>query len=248
MLRVALHRFKMLAIAVMFALFFLSLVPNVAEADTGVSFDTSKPAVNVAIIYDTTSANQANILADVLKQSQSTLPGTPGFMDSFVLKSEDGTKAIAFTQWRDLTSFQAYNTKLAQEDTTKHLAKVAAPRTFVYEVKKTETRDTVPALNELEDGVQFSEFRMKRSEEQSQLVDIIGDAMGGVIQMESGLQWVTLLRSLDHTNIALLAHWNSSKEFEELSNTPGYDQQNGYWTPFADNDHHLYEVVKIIRS
>lgn len=99
--------------------------------------------VNVATIYETNSANQANVLADVLKSSESTLPQASGFIDASILKSQDGTKAIALTQWQDLSSFQAYEAKLAKEDTAKHLAEVAAPRTFVYEVKKAETRDTL---------------------------------------------------------------------------------------------------------
>lgn len=247
MLRVLTRFFKALALSVVLALSILSLVPSAAQAEPSVSFDTSNAAVDVATIYETNSANQADILADVLKFSQLTLPEASGFLNSSVLKSQDGTKVIALTQWQDLPSFQAYQTKQAQDSTTQRLAAIAASRTLVYELNKTETRDAVPTIHEHEDNVQFSEFRMKRREDQSELLDIIKDAMPGVMQMESGLQWVTLLRSLDNTNIALLAHWYSRKEFEELADTPGYDQQNGYWTSYADNDHHLYEIVKIIR-
>lgn len=246
MLKVVTRFFKVLALTVVFALSVLNLTPNIAFADTAVSFDASNRAVNVATIYDTNNANQANILADILKQSDSNLPTASGFMNASVLKSQDGTKVVTLSQWQNLPSFQAYTAKLAKEDTTKYLAEVSAPRTFVYEVKQTEAKDTVPAIHVNDNAVQFSEFRMKRPQDQPELLGIIGEAMPGVMQMEPGLQWVTLMRSLDNTNIALLAHWNSNKQFDELSQTPGYDQENGYWTPYAVNDHHLYDVVKII--
>lgn len=242
MFKVLTHRFKALVLSVVLALSILSLVPSAAQAEPSVFFDTSNAAVNVATVYETESTTQADVLSDVLKSYESTLPQAPGFLSSSVLEGQDGTNVVVLTQWQNLSSFQDYETKQAQD-----ADRDTAPHTYVFEVKQIETRKAVPTIHEHE-SVMFSEFRMKPGQDQSELANIVSQEMPGVMQMIPGLQWVALCPSADKTTIAMLALWNSREEFESLGKNPGFDEQTNYWQSYADNDHDLFDVVEIIRS
>lgn len=234
--------FKALALSILLALGILSLTPNVVLADTSVSLDSSNDVVNVATVYDTDSSTQADVLSNALKSAESTLPQASGFLDSSVLKSQDGTNVVILTQWQDLSSFQAYEAKHPQI-----VVKNVEPRTYAFEVKKIETRNDSPSIHEHE-NVMFSEFRMKPGQDQSELANIVSQEMPGVMQMIPGLQWAAMCPSTDQTTIALIAKWNSREEFESLGTNPGFDKQTAYWQSYADNDHDIYDVVEIIHS
>ena len=53
--------------------------------------------------------------------------------------------------------------------------------------------------------------------------------------------------STDKSTIAMIAQWNSRKDFESLGKNPGFDKETNYWQTYADNEHDLFDVVKIIR-
>ncbi len=52
--------------------------------------------------------------------------------------------------------------------------------------------------------------------------------------------------STDKSTVALLARWNSQGDFESLGKEPGFDKETNYWQSYANNEHGLYDVVKII--
>lgn len=221
------------------ALLMLSLFTGVAQADTA-SLDTTTEVVNVVTVYPTTS-NQDQILSEI-SQAESKFAKTPGFQDSAILKAQDGTQVIALSQWqgKDLSSFKAY----AKE----HVLNVSTqtPQTFACKVQHIETRTTSPSFNQ-GDVIMFSQFKMKPGKDQSELATIITQEMPSVLQMIIGLQWAAMCPSTDESVIALLARWNSRGDFESLGQQPGFDKETNYWQTYADNEHGLYDVVKIIR-
>jgi heme-degrading monooxygenase HmoA len=232
---------KTLILTAVLTLSFLGILPGTAQAATSVALDTTNQVLNVATIYTTSPATQNQVLSEVLASEQTTLPEAPGFLNSSVLKGQDGTKVVALNQWKDVSSFQAYEVK----QTPDTAISAANPRTFVFEIKKIATRNTTPAIAE-HGAIMFSEFKMKDPNKQSELAEIVSQMMPGVMQMIPGLQWAAMAPSTDKTTISLIAQWNSREDFESLGKNPGFDKETNYWQTYADNEHDLFDVVKII--
>ena len=45
--------------------------------------------------------------------------------------------------------------------------------------------------------------------------------------------------STDKSTIAMIAQWNSRKDFESLGQNAGFDKETNYWDPYADNEHDI---------
>ncbi|MGC1394375.1 MAG: hypothetical protein WA828_08840 [Coleofasciculaceae cyanobacterium] len=69
--------------------------------------------------------------------------------------------------------------------------------------------------------------------------------MPSVMELKPGLQWVALFPSTDQTTTAFVARFDKPEDFQNLSQDAGF-KDYAYWDAYADNEHHLYEVVKII--
>jgi heme-degrading monooxygenase HmoA len=237
MLSLFMRKFHKIAAIALLILVVIGM-PNTAQAETGISLDTTNEVINVITVYPTTS-NQAKVLSEV-SQAGPTFSKTPGFQDSAILKAQDGTQVIALSQWQGkLSSFQSY----AKE----HLLNVSTqtPQTFACQVQHTETRTTSPSFNQ-GDVIMLSQFKMKPGQDQSELATIVTQEMPSVLQMIPGLQWAAMCPSTDQSTIALLARWNNREDFESLGQQPGFDKETNYWQTYADNEHGLYDVVKII--
>ncbi len=220
---------------------FLVLNPTSAQAETSVALDTANNLVKVATVYKTEPQNQTEVLSKVLEFEESTLPQTPGFINSSVLEGQDGTEVIALTQWQDLPSFKAYS-----EEHIKDAPKTKPQQTFVFEVQKTETRGSQPVITESE-NIMFSQFKMKDPEKQSELAGIIEQMMPTAFKTVPGLQWAAMSPSKDKSTIGLFALLISREDFESLGKNAGFDKETNYWQTYADNEHDLFDVVKIIR-
>lgn len=220
---------------------FLVLIPSTAQADTSVALDTDNNLVKVATVYKTKPNNQTEVLSDVLEFEESTLPQTPGLVNSSILKGQDGTEVVALTQWQDLPSFEAYS-----QEHIKDAPKTDNPQTFVFEVQKAETSRSQPIITE-SGNIMFSQFKMKDSEKQSELAGIIEQMMPTAFATVPGLQWAAMSPSTDKSTIAMIAQWNSREDFESLGKNAGFDKETNYWQTYADNEHDLFDVVKIIR-
>lgn len=216
----------------------LVTIPNTAIADTSIDLDTANDLVKVATVYKTDRDNQSDVLTKVLEFQESTLPEAKGFVNSSILKGQDGTEIVALTQWQDLASFESYSAE-NQQDTPK-------PQTFVFEIQKTETRGLKPIITQ-SGSIQFSQFKMKDPEKQSELAGIIEQVMPAAFATAPGLQWAAMSPSTDKSTIALIAQWNSREDFESLGKNPGFEKDANYWDNYADNEHDIFDVVKIIR-
>lgn len=219
----------------------LILMPKAAQADTSVALDTANDLVKVATVYKTQPNTQTEVLSKVLEFEESTLPQTPGFVNSSILKGQEGTEVVALTQWQDFASFESYSKKHSKDalDTDK-------PQTFIFEVQKAETRGLKPAIAE-SGAIMFSQFKMKDPEKQSELAGIIEQVMPTAFATVPGLQWAAMSPSTDKSTIAMIAQWNSRKDFESLGQNAGFDEETNYWDTYADNEHDIFDVVKIIR-
>ena len=220
---------------------FLVLNPSSARAETSVALDTANDLVKVATVYKTKPNKQTEVLSDVLEFEESTLPKTPGFVNSSILKGQDGTEVVALTQWQDLPSFEAYS-----EASIKDAPKTDKPQTFVFEVQKAETSRSKPIITE-SGNIMFSQFKMKQPDKQSELAGIIEQMMPTAFATVPGLQWAAMSPSTDKSTIAMIAQWNSREDFESLGKNAGFDKETNYWQTYADNEHDLFDVVKIIR-
>lgn len=235
------RKLNLLIVAVLLTLGLLGLMPSIARADTSVALDTSNNLVKVATVYKTKPNTQTDILAKVLKFEESTLPATHGFVNSSILKGQDGTEVVALTQWQDLPSFEAYSKKHIKD-----APKTDKPQTFVFEVQKVETRGSEPFIAE-SGNIMFSQFKMKQPDKQSELAGIIEQVMPTAFATVPGLQWAAMSPSTDKSTIAMIAQWNSREDFESLSKNAGFDKETNYWQTYADNEHDLFDVVKIVR-
>lgn len=215
--------------------------PTSAQAETSVTLDTANDLVKVATVYKTEPETQNKVLSEVLEFEESTLPQASGLVNSSVLKGQDGTEVVALTQWQDESSFKAYS-----EEHIKDAPQTEPPQTFVFEVQKAETSRSKPVISE-SGNIMFSQFKMKDPEKQAELAGVIEQMMPTAFATVPGLQWAAMSPSTDKSTIAMIAQWNSREDFESLGKNAGFDKETNYWQTYADNEHDLFDVVKIIR-
>lgn len=260
-----------------FILFLSVLIgyPNVAQADKSnkvvnpISFDPASKAVNVATVYETTPETQkdtiSSIVKSVFKSKTSSINKAPGFNNYFILKSEDGSRVLALTQWQDSASYQTFVAPPAQESTltseepekekysksSKEYAAIAPARTVVFEIAKTQAGEgVIPAIKGKKAMVEFDEFTAKDPADQPKLITFAEELMPRATQMQPVPGSVVLLKGIDNADVALLANWDSSEGFEELApaKTPAFAPPSDELTTLVDTDQHLYEVVKVISA
>lgn len=244
--------------------------PNAAQADkvpSSFKFDASSSAVNVANFYETTLETQKGVIKS-LKSSKS-MKKAPGFNSLSILKSEDGSRVVTLAQWQDLASYQAYTTppveesksskaedaakedstkssKSKKEKDTKEIA-IAPTKTLVLQIGKTQAavEGATPAIRGKEAVVELSEFKLKSPDAQSTVLSSVEGMFPSILEKQPAPQSVVLLKSVDNTEIALMANWNCSASFEDLGKPAAFEQPVDI-ASLADNDQHLYDVVKII--
>jgi heme-degrading monooxygenase HmoA len=242
-------QFKGWVVSITLVLSALLLVPAPTMAATAVSLDSSNSSVNVATVYKVDKADQEKMLSNVLKSTQADLPAAKGFINAAILNGQDESEIITLSQWQDLPSFQTY---IKQQSPNSSVG-VASPlenrnatQTFACQVQHTEGKVKNISFNE-RDTIMFSQFKMKPAKVQSELAAIVSQEMPGVLQMIPGLQWAAMCPSTDKSTIALLARWNSRGDFKSLGQKPGFEKKSNYWEAYANNEHGLYDVVKVIR-
>jgi heme-degrading monooxygenase HmoA len=246
-----------------FALFLSVLLglPNVADADKApksVVFDPSSKLVNVAAIYETTPTTQKDVVSSVMKSSKSFFKKAPGFSSFSLLKSEDGARVITLTQWQDSESYQAFVAQPAEESSKsskkgkadKEDTTVAPNRTVLFEIDKTQAPEgIIPAIRGQAALVQFSEITAKAPDDQSKLLTSAEELLPDTAKMYPPPQSVVLLKGVDSSNMALLANWGyTATEFTDLSKAPTFEPLSEDVAALADNDQHLYEVVKVVSA
>lgn len=221
-----------------------------AKVAKAIAFDPGVAAVNVAAIYETTPTTQKSTLKSL--KSIKTMKKAPGYSGSALLQSDDGTRIIALSQWKDLASYQAFITPPAEgtkETEKKSKTPTAAPlKTVVFEIGKTQSirEGIVPTVKGKEAVVEFSDFTLKNVADKDKVVASAEKLIPSALLKQPSPQSVILLSSADSPEIALMANWNCTADFVEGEKPTAIDAPDAELATLVDVDSHLYNVVSIL--
>jgi heme-degrading monooxygenase HmoA len=217
-----------------------------------VKFDPSSSVVNVAQIFETTAADQKTVISSLLKSSKSFFKKTPGFGSFTVLQSQDGSRVLTLSQWEDPASYEAFLTQPADDSkSSKDKGEKAGPveptRTLMLQVENTLAAEgAVAAIRGKDALVQINEITAKSSEDLDQLVASTESLLPSVKQIFPSPRSAALLKQVDGADLLLLTNWGSAAEYEDLSLVPAFAPLAEETMALAENDQHLYTVVKTI--
>lgn len=191
-----------IAFSLLLSLMVLIGFPTHAEAAKvakAIAFDPGVTAVNVATIYETSPTTQKATLKSLKNKA---MKKAAGFSSSALLQSEDGTRVISISQWKDLASYQAFIAPpvdtTASKETKKEKAPTAAPlRTVIFEVEKAQTarEGLKPAVKGKEAVVEFSEFKLKNAADKDKVVANAEKLIPATLLKQPAPQSVILLDS-----------------------------------------------------
>lgn len=247
---------KRVITSVKFLLLFLLLLsslltfPHPAQAGgmKAVAFDPPGGAIAVAAIYETSYPAQKPLVKS-LKLSNKLMKKAAGFKGAFTLRSQDGKQVIAFSQWQDLASYQAFApTVTASATTTAPATPSPAPnRTQVFEVAALQPsiQGTIPALRGKEAVVQWMQVTPKTAKGQMQTLPLLESIIPDVLQTQPIPQSMVLLRGVEDGGLALLTNWNCSALFEDVGKPVAIAPSKDL-TAIADLDQRLYNVITLI--
>jgi heme-degrading monooxygenase HmoA len=257
MLTVLSRKFSVLLLSFALLMGIVVANPGTAQADKAaksVVFDPASEVINIVSIYETTAETQKDAVSSLVKSSKSLYKKTPGFGSFSVFQSTDGTRIIAFTQWKDAASYEAFLTQPVEESSKsskkgKETVAIEPIRTITFEVDQTLAPEgMMPSIRGKDALVQFSEITAKNPEDQTKLLASAEDVLSGATQMYPAPRSAVLLKSVDSSDVALLANWGYAMEFDDLSQVPSVAVLSDDEATLADSDDHLYEVVKIIAA
>ncbi len=248
---------RLLAFAVSFVLFLqIWITPTPAWADKpvqAIKFDPASGVVNIAQIYETTADSQKTVVSGLLKSSKSFFKKTPGFGSFTVLQSADGSRVLALSQWEDAASYEAFLTQPAEDakSSKKEKSKEESPvepiRTLTLQVEDMLAAEgAVAAIRGKDALVQINEITAKSSDDLDQLIASTEGLLPGVKQFFPSPRSAVLLKQVDGADLLLLTNWGSAAEYEDPSSVPSFTPLAEETLALADNDQHLYTVVKTI--
>lgn len=252
MLKQVIRRLRTGMIVCLLVLSLLATVSPSAQAGKAVKslvFDTAPGTIEVAAIYETSYAAQKSVVKS-LKIGSKLMKKAAGFRGSSVLRSQDGKQVIAFSQWKDLTSYQAYTPTLTA-DSTKATTAVSSPptptQTLVFEVATTRSAiaGATPALRGKEAVIQLAQFVPKTPDARSRLLTRVEAMILAILQKQPIPQSVVLVKGVNNGDIALLTNWNCSALFEDVGQ-PTEIELSSDLVALIDSEQHLYNVVNII--
>ncbi len=239
---------KSLLVLLLLSSLFAFSHPVHAGGMKAVTFDPPGGAIAVAAIYETSYPAQKPLVKS-LKLSNKLMKKAAGFKGAFTLRSQDGKQVIAFSQWQDLTSYQAFAPTVTPSATT---AAPATPppapnRTLVFEVAALQPsiQGTIPALRGKEAVVQWMQVVPKTAKGQMQTLPLLESIIPEVLQTQPIPQSMVLLRGVEDGGLALLTNWNCSALFEDVGKPVAIAPSKDL-TAIADIDQHLYNVITLI--
>lgn len=221
------------------------------KAMKALAFDAGSGTVEIATIYETSYAAQKSVMKS-LKVGSKAMKKAPGFKGSSMLQSQDGKQVIAFSQWQDLASYQAYTPALTA-DSSKAVTSATSPasptpaRTLTFEVVTAQTAiaGATPALRGKEAVIQLAQFTPKDPEARSPLLTKVAAMIPALLQKQPIPQSVLLLKGVASDDVALLINWNCSALFEDVGQPTAIEPSSDLMA-LADNKQQLLNVVNII--
>lgn len=86
-----------------------------------------------------------------------------------------------------------------------------------------------------------------KPENQPQMVSLAKEHIKPAME-QPGLISATFHRSLDGTRVINYGQWENEEAIAELVKKPGFSKTAPYWEGIADNEYHLYKVVRVVNS
>ncbi|PSF37890.1 hypothetical protein C7H19_07890 [Aphanothece hegewaldii CCALA 016] len=167
-------------------------------------------------------------------------------VEDYKTKYTDYKSKFSDTIVEDYKAKYAEKTYTSSKSKTKETAPPLEPsKTIIFELEQTQPNKRVAAIRK-DSLIQLSEYTIKDPENETNVLDFVEKLIPTTNNMEPSPRSVVLLRSSDRQEIALLANWNCSADLEGLETTPSFAQLPEELGAVADNEQHLYEVLKII--
>lgn len=239
-------RLKLIFTCLLVLGFFLAFSnPAQAGGKKALEFGAASGTIEVAAIYETSFPAQKS-LGKSLKISNKLMKKADGFKGSSMFQSQDGKQTIAFSQWQDLASYQAY-TPTPTTTSTSASVPPAPTRTLIFEVVSVQTgiNGATPALRGKESVVQFTQFTAKNPDDRSQILSQVQEIIPALLQKQPIPQSILLLKGVENQQIALLSNWNCSALFADVGEPVAIEPSSDL-VALADNEQHLYNIVNII--
>jgi len=249
------------------------LYAGVAYADkppSKIVFDSTATPINVVSFYKSTPETQKDIVSSTLKASKSFYKSNPGFGSYLVLQSEDGTRVLTLTQWKDQASYEAFAAQATASESAPYKSDkaesyksssksygkksdyekeaIAPDRTIVYQIDKTQAAEgVIPGIYGLQTLIQFSDVVANDSETAPTVVASIEETFENAVKTVPAPHAAILLKGLENGELAMLANWGYSKdELSDPEKLPDIDLTPEAVDELTTSDENLYEVVKVV--
>jgi heme-degrading monooxygenase HmoA len=203
-------------------------------------------AIAVVSLYETNPTTQAEAVKSFYKLTKSFYKAIPGFYGLAFFSSDDGARVVELSQWKDQTSYEAFQASLtsgtADKDYTKYYEQYAGAKggkgkggkgkgdevglgeplltaSFVVDqvVSPPGMIAAIPASAAL---VQISEIATDTPEHQADLLVAAQATLANLPQLYPSPRTTVLLKGIDNNHIALLSNWGSAAEFSDLTQVP----------------------------
>ncbi len=189
-------------------------------------------------LFSCDPARQESLLKEVIDYVTQAQKNQPGFVAAAVHRSLDGVRVMLYTQWAAATGYEADEEKLLA---SRLATGYKLLDTHLYSLAVSRPEGVAPQIT-VGSLIHLAEFRL-RPENVVKLVRLERE------NVEVGLQHPDLLsanfhRSLDGTRTVNYGQWKRLDDFGQLLTDPKYKALNAYWQGLAENEFHLYEVVR----
>lgn len=223
--------------------------------------DVSNQLFTAIIIFDVANTQeQDELIAAIQDFVHQDVKNQPGFVSANLHKSLDGTKVVNYAQWKTREDFDAFrnNDHVQSGDRLQVLFQFGPPESKTYDIFAFACKETaVDGLTTLDPRVHagpfvhVAEFDMVSVDLQPTMVDLARTHLEPAVHTP-GLLSATFHRSHDGAKVINYGQWENMEAIENLKKQPGFsatDQASPpYWDGVAVNQHHLYELVKIIHA
>jgi quinol monooxygenase YgiN len=199
----------------------------------------------VIIIFSVVPDRQDELIA-AIQEFLETVKTQPGFVSANIHKSIDGVKVANYAQWKSLSEYEAFIKNAKVQKKAEKLLTFDSPDSHVYEIIASESKIGTPKIIEEEYFIHFAEFSMQ-PENQPKMVELAKEHLKPAME-QPGLISATFHRSLDGTRVINYGQWKNQEAIAELVQKPGFSKAAPYWEGIADNEYHLYQVVKVVTS
>lgn len=186
-------------------------------------------------IFPVEPEHQANLVASVIQNIESTIEREAGFVSGSVLRSRDGLRVTSYIQWSDKVSYVA----------TEPFADFAVPDVHLFEIFAAEPAGSELHLAPNMDGlINFGIFKMKQPEYQPRFVELFTHALG-MVSGQEGLISTHAHRSLDCWRCINFGHWRSIEDFAAMDANRPFSTMFQEMLDLANNEYQksLHEVV-----